>query len=428
MLKIGGRDFNCNGHTYVCGILNVTPDSFSDGSRFYDLDDALRHAEEMIRDGADVIDVGGESTRPGYTPVSDDEEISRIVPVIEGIRERFDVPVSLDTYKSSVASAGIEAGANLINDIWGLRQDPDMVRVVAEAGIPICLMHNRQDGRYSNFMTDVISELNESVQLAIEGGIPQGSIMLDPGVGFAKSYEQNLEVIAGLDRICSLGYPVMLGVSRKSVIGLTLGLDTDQRMEGTLSCCAWGMLHGASFLRVHDVREHVRLVRMMEAIRKYDEHVAYVSIGSNMGDKQAYVDKAIGLLTRSAGITVEKVSTMMETEPYGGVVQDNFLNGAIKIRTTLTPEELLDVVRDIEKKCDRVRTIHWGPRTLDMDILLYDDIILGTDKLTIPHRDMLNRAFVLDPMCEIAPYAVHPAYGETMLELRSRLHGLRHTN
>ncbi|MBQ8946205.1 MAG: dihydropteroate synthase [Lachnospiraceae bacterium] len=420
-MKIGSRSFNCNKHTFICGILNVTPDSFSDGNRYMDVDEALRHAEKMIEEGADIIDIGGESTRPGYTGISDEEEISRVIPVIEAIRSHFEIPLSLDTYKSKVARAGIDAGINMINDIWGMKADPDMPGLVAETGVPVCLMHNREDSGYGRFEDDVISDLKGCIDNALKAGIYRENIILDPGVGFAKSYEQNLETIACLERIGELGFPVLLGVSRKSVVGLTLGVDTDQRLEGTLACGAWGVLHGVSFLRVHDVKEHVRMVRMLDAVRKYDEHTAYLSIGSNIGDRMSYIEKAIGLLAMDKRIKVEKVSTIMETEPYGGVEQENFYNGAIKIKTTYTPSELLKAVGNIEKECGRIRTIHWGPRTLDLDIVLYDELYINSDGLTIPHKDMHNRRFVLDPMCEIAPYAFHPVFGCSIAELQHRL-------
>lgn len=265
-MKIGDKEFQTQGHTYVMGILNVTPDSFSDGGRWNDKDKALRHVEEMVAQGADVIDVGGESTRPGYTLISDEEEISRVVPVIEAIKERFDVPVSLDTYKSAVAQAGIQAGADLINDIWGLKYDDKMAAVIANSGLPCCLMHNRKNTDYQDFMQDVAADLAETIRRAENAGIADEKIILDPGVGFAKSYEQNLEIINCLEELNMFGYPLLLGCSRKSVIGLTLDLPTDQRIEGTLVTTVMGVLKGCMFVRVHDVLENVRAIKMAEAI------------------------------------------------------------------------------------------------------------------------------------------------------------------
>lgn len=265
-MRIGGREFTTEGHTYVMGILNVTPDSFSDGGKWNDRDRALRHVEEMLEQGADMIDVGGESTRPGYTQISDEEEIARVAPIIEAIKAAFDVPVSLDTYKSGVAYAGIQAGADLINDIWGLKYDKKMARVISESKLPCCLMHNRREAVYTDFMEDVVSDLRESLQLAEEAGISGDKIILDPGVGFAKSYEQNLEVIHHLEILNKMGFPVLLGCSRKSVIGLTLDLPSAQRLEGTLVTTVFGVLKGCMFVRVHDVRENVRAIKMTEAI------------------------------------------------------------------------------------------------------------------------------------------------------------------
>lgn len=284
-MKIGNREFQTKGHTYVMGILNVTPDSFSDGGKWNDRDRALRHVEEMLEEGADIIDIGGESTRPGYTLLPEHEEIERVVPVIEAVKAAFDVPVSLDTYKARVASAGIAAGADLINDVWGLKYDSwsrngadapgngasgqggsAMAQVIAESGLPCCLMHNRRDTDYRDFVHDVIGDLEGTLRLAEQAGIGRERIILDPGVGFAKSYEQNLEIIRRMGELGTLGCPLLLGCSRKSVIGLTLDLPADQRLEGTLVTTVAGVMQGAMFVRVHDVRENVRAVRMAEAI------------------------------------------------------------------------------------------------------------------------------------------------------------------
>lgn len=265
-MKIGNREFKTEGKTYIMGILNVTPDSFSDGGKFNRLDVALRHAEEMVEQGADIIDIGGESTRPGYTLLSDEEEIERVVPVIEAVKKRLDVPISLDTYKSRVASAGIAAGVDLINDIWGLKYDSDLAKVIAESGLPCCLMHNRNNMDYNNFMEDVTADLAETLRLAEQAGIDGSKIILDPGVGFAKTYEQNLEIIRELDRLYTLGKPILLGTSRKSVIGLTLNVPANERVEGTIATTVFGVKSGCMFVRVHDVRENKRAIDMAEAI------------------------------------------------------------------------------------------------------------------------------------------------------------------
>lgn len=264
-MQIGNRDFDS--HTYVMGILNVTPDSFSDGGKFNGIDAALGHAEKLVRDGADIIDIGGESTRPNYTQISDDEEIERVVPVIEKIKNEFNVPVSVDTYKHKVAKAAIDAGADMINDIWGLKYDNgEMADLIAKSGLPCCLMHNRRDTDYKSFIEDVIADLRETVQTAKNAGIADGKILLDPGIGFAKSYEQNLIMIKNISRLHELGYPVLLGTSRKSVIGLTLDLPADKRIEGTVATTVLAVVNGCRFVRVHDVLENKRAILMTEAI------------------------------------------------------------------------------------------------------------------------------------------------------------------
>ena len=265
-MKIGTREFDLAKRTYVMGILNVTPDSFSDGGRYDVLDAALIHAEDMIRDGADIIDVGGESTRPGYTKISDEEEIARVVPVITAIKERFDVPISIDTYKSAVAKAAVAAGADLVNDIWGLKYDADMAKVIADTGVACCLMHNRDNAEYTDFMEDMKADLRETIALAKAAGIADDKIILDPGVGFAKSYENNLEAIRRVGELRELGYPVLLGTSRKSVIGLTLDLPAAERVEGTVATSVLGVAAGCSFVRVHDVKENGRAIKMTEAV------------------------------------------------------------------------------------------------------------------------------------------------------------------
>lgn len=266
IMRIGSRDFATSGHTYVMGILNVTPDSFSDGGKFNQMDAALKHAEEMIADGAAILDIGGESTRPGYTKISDEEEISRVVPVIEAVKKEFDIPISVDTYKSGVAKAAAEAGADMINDIWGLKYDDHMADVIAKSGLACCLMHNRDNADYQNFMEDMKQDLRETIALAKAAGIEDDKIILDPGVGFAKSYENNLEAIRRLEELKELNYPVLLGTSRKSVIGLTLDLPAAERVEGTLVTTVMAVEADCMFVRVHDVKENYRAVQMTEAI------------------------------------------------------------------------------------------------------------------------------------------------------------------
>ena len=265
-MKIGNREFDLNHKTYIMGILNVTPDSFSDGGQWSEQDVALRHVEMMIKDGADIIDVGGESTRPGYLQISEDEECARTVPIIEAISKRFDVPISIDTYKAGVAQATLLAGAHLVNDIWGLKHDQDMAKIVAEHGAACCLMHNKEVATYDDFMADVLNELQESIRIAKAAGVSEDKIIIDPGVGFAKSYEQNLEVINKIEVLHELKVPILLGTSRKSVIGLALDLPASERVEGTIATTVIGVMKGCSFVRVHDVGANKRAIQMTEAV------------------------------------------------------------------------------------------------------------------------------------------------------------------
>lgn len=265
-MKIGGREFDVDNKTYIMGILNVTPDSFSDGGKWNQMDAALSHVESMIQDGADIIDVGGESTRPGFAAVNAEEEASRVLPVIEAIRSRFDVPISVDTYKAEVAEQSIQAGASLVNDVWGLKKDPQMAAVIAKHQVACCLMHNKTEAVYDNFLVDMLYETQECVNLAKKAGVKDEQIILDPGVGFGKTYEMNLLTIRRLDLFKELGYPVLLGTSRKSVIGLTLDLPTSERVEGTLTTTVMGVMSGCAFVRVHDIKENKRAIMMAEAI------------------------------------------------------------------------------------------------------------------------------------------------------------------
>lgn len=265
-MRIGSREFDTNKHIYIMGILNVTPDSFSDGGKFRDRDAALFHTEKMIRDGAHILDIGGESTRPGHTQITESEEIERTAPVIEALRKHFDIPLSIDTYKSQVAKAALQAGACLVNDIWGFKYDSQMASLVYQYDAACCLMHNRSQADYHDLIPNMLCDLQESVRIAKDAGIKDDRIILDPGVGFGKTYEMNLAAIREVERFKDLGYPVLLGTSRKSVIGLTLNLPTNEREEGTLATTIYGMLHGCSFVRVHDVKSNSRAIKMIEAI------------------------------------------------------------------------------------------------------------------------------------------------------------------
>lgn len=263
---IGNKEFDFKNEAYIMGILNVTPDSFSDGGRYNSIDAALFRTEQMIAEGATIIDVGGESTRPGYTKISDEEEIDRVVPIIEAIKSRIDIPISLDTYKSKVASAGIKAGADLINDIWGFKYDAEIAKVVALSDVACCLMHNKNEAVYNEYINDVKSEIKECIDIALSAGVSKEKIMIDPGVGFGKTYENNLEIINKCDELVKLGYPVLLGTSRKSVVGLTLDIPANERVVGTAATTVIGYERGCRIFRVHDVKENMQALKMAQAI------------------------------------------------------------------------------------------------------------------------------------------------------------------
>ncbi|WP_053361286.1 dihydropteroate synthase [Bacillus sp. FJAT-27251] len=266
VIQAGPYELDYQKKTLIMGILNATPDSFSDGGKYARIDAALQHAGKMKEDGADIIDIGGESTRPGYTRISDEEEIERIVPVIEAISKNIDVAISVDTYKSKVAEAGLKAGAHIINDIWGVKADPEMAKVAAQYDVPIILQHNRDNRDYSRFVRDVLNDVYKSIGLARIAGVKPEKIILDPGIGFAKDFDQNIEIMRHLDTMAALGYPVLLGTSRKGFIGQVLDLPVNERMEGTGATVCYGIQKGCHIVRVHDVKEMARMARMMDAL------------------------------------------------------------------------------------------------------------------------------------------------------------------
>jgi dihydropteroate synthase len=265
-LSCGPYNLNLSEKTFIMGILNLTPDSFSDGGKFNQIDSALAHAEEMIANGADIIDVGGESTRPGAEYVDSAEEIKRVVPIIGKLSNKINVPISIDTYKADVAEQAILAGATIINDVWGAKADQNMAAVAAKYNVPIVLMHNRQERKYKSLIPDMIADLNESVEIVKRAGVQDDKIILDPGIGFAKTIEDNLAVMRNLETFTQLGYPVLLGTSRKSFIGRILDLPPSDRMEGTGATVCLGIEKGCGIVRVHDVQGIARMAKMMDAM------------------------------------------------------------------------------------------------------------------------------------------------------------------
>ena len=268
---IGGKRFVWGERTYVMGVINVTPDSFSNDGVGSDVEAVVRLAARFQEDGADIIDVGGESTRPpgiygDSKPVTVDEELGRVIPMIEAITRETDLPVSIDTYKAAVAQAAIEAGASMINDVWALQRDPEMLRVAAEADVPVVLMHNQVGTEYDDVVPDVIGDLRERINVALGGGVRPKHIIVDPGMGFGKTAEQNLEILRRLYEFHELGLPLLVGMSRKSTIGYVLGLPVGDRVEGTAATVALSIAGGADIVRVHDVKEMTRVTQMTDAV------------------------------------------------------------------------------------------------------------------------------------------------------------------
>jgi dihydropteroate synthase len=271
-IKCGKYELDYSSKTLIMGILNVTPDSFSDGGSYDSVQKAVERAREMVEEGAHIIDVGGESTRPGHVPVPAEEEIARVVPIIEALVKEVDAPISIDTYKAETARKSIEAGAHIINDVWGAKKDPFMAEVAAEKGVPIILMHNREEKEYGNFMREAVQDLQESITLVKKAGVKDDQIILDPGIGFAKTFEQNLEMMRRVDVLVSLGYPVLYATSRKRVIGHVLDLPVEERVEGTGATVCWGIQKGCQLVRVHDVKEMARMAKMMDALMGKERH------------------------------------------------------------------------------------------------------------------------------------------------------------
>ncbi|WKV07911.1 dihydropteroate synthase [Thermoanaerobacterium sp. CMT5567-10] len=265
LLKVRDKEIEIGKRTYIMGILNMTPDSFSDGGKYNTLEKGMERALKMIEDGADIIDVGGESSRPGYKPVTAEEELRRINDIVKKLQE-VNTIVSVDTMKSKVAEESLKNGAHIINDIWGLQRDPDMAKVVADYGAGIVIMHNKDVAEYDDVLKDVISFLEKSIDIALKAGIKEENIMIDPGIGFGKTLEHNLTLMKRLDELKVLGFPILLGTSRKSMIGHVLNLDVNERVEGTAATVAIGISKGADIVRMHDVKEMARVAKMTDAM------------------------------------------------------------------------------------------------------------------------------------------------------------------
>jgi dihydropteroate synthase len=399
----------------LMGILNVTPDSFSDGGRHSDLAAAVARAKTMVADGAAIVDVGGESTRPGHVPVPEDEELRRVVPALEALGAELDAPISIDTSKAAVAREAARLGACVINDVWGLQRDPGMADAVAETGSAVVVMHNRDAADPAiDILDDVERFFERSLNLAAGAGVPFGRILLDPGVGFGKTRQQNHACIWNLDRFRRLGAPILVGLSRKSFIGGIIDAEVDRRLPGTLAADTIALMRGASVLRVHDVIENRAALAVFMALKtaatppltgesRDDGKARFaLALGGNVGDKAGSLRRALRAIANEPGVELTAASRLYRTAPWGKTDQDWFVNACALGRTTLAPEALLDRVKKLEVELGREPTERWGPRVIDIDLIAYDDVTLKTERLTLPHPELFNRAFVLVPLAEIA--------------------------
>ena len=420
-MRIREHEFAWGTRTCVMGIINVTPDSFSGDGIGRNPDKAAALARLMEAAGADWLDIGGESSRPGAEELDPAIEASRLVPCLEAVRAATSLPISVDTYHATVAGAALAAGADAVNDIWGLRRDPQMATVVAESGTVLMAMHN-QRGRTLSNQVKVVSEIRKGFEatLAIcrRHGIAADRIILDPGFGFGWTPEQNLEMIRELPELSQLGYPLLVGVSRKSTIGHALGdVPAGERIIGTAAAVALSIVSGADIVRVHDVSEMVQAARVSDAItRGRQENVARpvtVALGSNLGDRAANLRAAVAMLAER-GIRITARSSIWETAPVPAD-QPPFLNAVVKGETRYSPEELLAALKPIEHRLGRRPERRWGPRPIDLDILFYDDEAASTAELTIPHPRILERSFVLAPLAEVMPGRL-PVLGVTASE------------
>jgi len=400
----------------LMGILNVTPDSFSDGGLHAGPGAAVARARAMVAEGAAIVDVGGESTRPGHAPVPEDEELRRVVPALEALGAELDAPVSIDTSKAKVAREAARRGVCVINDVWGLQRDPAMADVVAETGSAVVIMHNREETDPAlDILDDVERFFERSLNLAAGAGVPFGRILLDPGIGFGKSRRQNHACIWNLDRFRRFGAPMLVGLSRKSFIGGIIDAEIDRRLPGTLAADTIALMRGASVLRVHDVVENRAALAVFMALKagaapppateaeRGGQARVVLALGSNVGDKVQSLRRALRAINDEPGIELTTVSRFYRTAPWGKTDQDWFVNACALGRTALKPAALLERVKALEVVLGREPAERWGPRVIDIDLIAYDDVELKTERLTLPHPELFNRAFVLVPLAEIAP-------------------------
>jgi dihydropteroate synthase len=405
------------------GVVNVTPDSFSDGGAWFGADAAIRHGLDLVAQGADIVDVGGESTRPGAQRIDAAEELRRVGPVVRGLVEAG-VQVSIDTMRTEVAEFALNAGAHLVNDVSGGLADPDMPRLVAQSGARYVVVHWRghsQDMYASASYHDVVAEVRDElawrVDEVIKAGISAAQIVVDPGLGFGKRPEHNWPLLAHLRDLALLNgqtFPVLVGASRKRFIGNLLAAPdgTPRTFAGsddaTVATTALAAANGAWCVRVHQVPANADAVRVAAAWSAGSGHNAVLAIGANLGDRLAALRQAVTAISELPGTTVLRRSPLYETTPVGGPAQPDYLNAVLLIVTNLPPRELLRRVNAIEADSGRVRDVRFGPRTLDIDIISYSGETSEDPLLTLPHPRAHERAFVLAPWHDIDPAAALP--------------------
>ncbi|HYU19982.1 MAG TPA: dihydropteroate synthase [Chloroflexota bacterium] len=412
LLRCGGRVLRLGQRTLVMGIINLTPDSFSGDGLGGDLEAAAQQGRAMAAAGADVLDLGGESTRPGAESISEDVELSRALPAVERLAGELQVPISIDTRKARVARVALAAGAAIVNDVSGLEHDPRLAEVAAEAGAPIVLGHWRQRRKEdpADMVEWVASGLQQSVARARAAGVPRTQLVVDPGLGFAKRPAWSIEVLRRLSELrAAVGLPLLIGASRKGFIGQVLDRQVGERLEGSLAAAVLAVGGGADVVRVHDVPQTVRAVRMADAIvQGWSEDPqtwtpVYLGLGANLSDRAANLAAAIHMLSERPGVRVIRRSSLYETSPVGPDGQPDFLNSVLEAETTLGPLDLLASLKQIERALGRQPGPRWGPRPIDLDILLFGERQISSPDLTVPHPRLWDRLFVLEPLAELAP-------------------------
>ena len=405
------------------GVVNVTPDSFSDGGQWYGADAAIAHGLELVAQGADIVDVGGESTRPGAQRIPVEEELRRVGPVVTEL-VRAGVPTSIDTMRAQVAEFAVSQGVQLVNDVSGGLADPDMARLVAAAGVAYVVMHWRGHSRdmyaravYHDVVAEVRDELARRVDEVTKAGVSPDHMVIDPGLGFGKRGEHNWPLLASLAELSVLGgrrFPVLVAASRKRFIGrLLAGPDGEPRPfsgsdDATMALTALAAAQGAWCVRVHRVTGNADAVRVAAAWRDARRNDAVLAIGSNLGDRLGILRAAVTEIANLPGTELLAVSPVYETDPVGGPAQPEYLNAVLTVRTGLAARELLGQLNRIEAAHDRVREVRFGPRTLDIDIISYSDQTSDDPVLTLPHPRARERAFVLVPWHDIDAEATLP--------------------